>query len=61
MDADIYYKAISKKVNKFYKKALNNWEYNINSETKEIDIELKIDDRIHKFHKQQAFIIREIF
>lgn len=56
MDAGIYYKAIGKKVNKFYKKAPNNWEYNINGEAKEIAIELKIDDRIHKFHKQQVFI-----
>lgn len=51
VDAGMYHKD----VNRFYKRH-NIWEKNFNYKAKKIAKELKTDGRIHKFHKQKAFI-----
>lgn len=56
IDVDKYLKAINREVNKIYKKAPDLWQNLISTEEKKITTELKIDDKIHKLHKEQAFI-----
>lgn len=53
---DMYQKAIKSEVNKSYKKISNNQENKINIEAKKLSTDLKIADRINKFHKEQVFI-----
>lgn len=56
VDANIGYGSIKMDVNKFYRKSLSTWENNIKREASKITTELKIEDRIYKLHKRQAFI-----
>lgn len=57
IDAKLHYKTVNTEINKFYKKAAENWEKTINCDAKTIVTKLKIDDRLPKLHKQQTFIM----